>query len=188
LSLQAQPVRLFRPRFGGAFSLQDGFGTKKPLRIGIVGYGTGGQAAALLLARDGHRVEVFEQAPQLGPVGAGFLLQPTGLAVLWQLGLLDETLRHGARVGRLFGETREGRAVMDMRYRDLDRRLFGLGMQRGALFALLDTAWQEARNVHCGRRIVGIDAEAGVLHDEHGRGAWRVRSVGHRGWCGLAIA
>jgi FAD-dependent urate hydroxylase len=141
---------------------------KKPLRIGIVGYGTGGQATALLLARDGHRVEVFEQAPKLGPVGAGFLLQPTGLAVLWQLGLLDETLRHGARVGRLFGETREGRAVMDMRYRDLDPRMFGLGMQRGALFSLLDTAWQEARNVRCGRRIVGMNAETGVLHDEHG--------------------
>ena len=58
---------------------------KKPLRIGIVGYGTGGQAASLLLARDGHRVEVFEQAPHLGPVGAGFLLQPTGLAFLWHV-------------------------------------------------------------------------------------------------------
>jgi|GEM_PF-6961968 len=34
-------------------------------------------------------VEVFERAPVLGPVGAGFLLQPTGLAVLWELGLLD---------------------------------------------------------------------------------------------------
>ena len=141
---------------------------KQPLRIGIVGYGTGGQAAALLLARDGHHVDVFEQAPELGPMGAGFLLQPTGMAVLWQLGLLDAALRHGARVGRLFGETREGRAVMDMRYRDLDQRLFGLGMQRGALFTLLDAAWQEGRNVHCGRRIVSVDAERGVLRDEQG--------------------
>jgi len=144
----------------------------KPLRIGIVGYGTGGQACALLLARDGHRVEVFEQAPVLGPVGAGFLLQPTGLEVLWRLGLLDAVLRHGARIGRLFGETREGRAVMDMRYRDLDARLFGLGMQRGALFALLDAAWRENRNVHCGRRVVSVDTARGVIRDaggdEHG--------------------
>jgi 2-polyprenyl-6-methoxyphenol hydroxylase-like FAD-dependent oxidoreductase len=41
-------------------------------------------------------------------------------------------------------------------------------LQRGALFALLDAAWQEARNMHCGRRIVGMDVEAGVLRDEHG--------------------
>lgn len=140
----------------------------RTLRIGIVGYGTGGQAAALLLARDGHRVEVFEQAPQPGPVGAGFLLQPTGMAVLWELGLLDAALAHGARIDRLFGETRGGRAVMDMRYRELDRRMFGLGMQRGALFAVLDAAWQEGRSLRCGRRIERIDAMRGTLVDASG--------------------
>ncbi|MFC3551270.1 FAD-dependent oxidoreductase [Lysobacter cavernae] len=138
------------------------------LRIGIVGYGTAGQAAALLLSRDGHRVEVFERAPVLGPVGAGFLLQPTGLAVLWELGLLEAALAHGACIGRLYGETALGRAVMDMRYRELDARLFGLGMQRGALFGLLDAAWQDGRNIHCGRRIVAVDSERGLLRDEHG--------------------
>lgn len=138
------------------------------LRIGIVGYGTAGQAAALLLTRDGHAVEVFERAPVLGPVGAGFLLQPTGLAVLWELGLLDQALVHGARIDRLFGETAGGRPVMDMRYRDLDMRLFGLGMQRGALFGLLDAAWQEGRVIHCGRRIVDVDVQRGVLRDDAG--------------------
>ncbi|GAA5079440.1 FAD-dependent oxidoreductase [Lysobacter panacisoli] len=140
----------------------------KPLRIGIVGYGTAGQAAALLLTRDGHEVDVFERAPVLGPVGAGFLLQPTGLSVLWELGLLDAALSHGARIGRLLGETVQGRAVMDMRYADLDARLFGLGMQRGALFGLLDAAWREGRRVHCGRRIVGIDPDNATMRDEHG--------------------
>jgi 2-polyprenyl-6-methoxyphenol hydroxylase-like FAD-dependent oxidoreductase len=138
------------------------------LRIGIVGYGSGGQAAALLLSRDGHRVEVFERAPVLGPVGAGFLLQPTGLSVLWELGLLDAALAHGARVRRLHGETVAGRAVMDMRYRELHRRYFGLGLQRGALFALLDEAWQEGRRVHCGRNIVAVDHERGLLRDADG--------------------
>lgn len=137
------------------------------LRIAIVGYGTAGQAAALLLTRDGHQVEVFERAPVLGPAGAGFLLQPTGLSVLWELGLLDTVLAHGARVGRLFGETAGGRPVMDMRYRELDERLFGLGMQRGALFALLDAAWQDGRRIRCGRRIVEVDIERGTLRDEH---------------------
>ncbi|BDU17211.1 FAD-dependent oxidoreductase [Lysobacter auxotrophicus] len=138
------------------------------LRIGIVGYGTAGQAAALLLTREGHQVEVFERAPVLGPVGAGFLLQPTGLAVLWELGLLDDALAHGARIGRLFGESIAGRAVMDMRYRELDPGLFGLGMQRGALFGLLDVAWRDGRRVHCGRRIVEVDTARGVLRDEQG--------------------
>ena len=138
------------------------------MRIAIIGYGTGGQAAAVALSREGHRVEVFEQAPAPGPVGAGFLLQPTGLSALWRMGLLDDVLRHGAPIERLFGESHRGHAVMDMRYRDLDARLFGVGVQRGALFALLDAAWTEQRALHAGRRIVAIDPDAGTVRDEAG--------------------
>ena len=43
------------------------------LKIAIVGYGTAGQALAILLSRDGHQVEVFERAAEPGPEGAGFL-------------------------------------------------------------------------------------------------------------------
>lgn len=138
------------------------------LHIAIVGYGTAGQACAALLARDGHSCTVFERAPTLGPVGAGLLLQPTGLEVLWRLGLFDAALRHGAVVRRLHGQNERGRAVMDMRYAELDPRLFGLGMQRGALFSLLREAWSGAASVQCGRRIVSVDAETGHVEDEHG--------------------
>ncbi|HZP65971.1 MAG TPA: NAD(P)/FAD-dependent oxidoreductase [Rudaea sp.] len=139
------------------------------LAIAIVGYGTAGQAAAILLAQDGHRVEVFERAPELGPVGAGLLLQPTGLSVLWRMGLLDAALAHGVRVMRLFGDTPSGRTVMDMRYSGLDARLFGLGMQRGALFSILADAWSGAKSVHCGTRIVAVDESGRRLRDETGR-------------------
>ena len=139
------------------------------LSIAIVGYGTAGQAAAIALSRDGHRIEVFEQAEQLGPVGAGFLLQPVGLHVLWEMGLLDRALEHGARIDRLFGDNADGRAVMDMRYAGLDTRLFGLGMQRGALFSLLAQAWPGAEAVHRGHRIVAIDAGGRRLRDAPGR-------------------
>jgi FAD-dependent urate hydroxylase len=138
-------------------------------RIAIVGYGSAGQALALLLGADGHRIEVFERAPAPGPVGAGFLLQPTGLRVLWELGLMDAALAHGAPIGRLYGETPAGRAVMDMRYRELHPALFGLGMQRGALFELMDAAWREARTLHAGCEIVAVDCERGVLRDADGR-------------------
>ncbi len=137
-------------------------------RIAIIGYGSAGQAAALLLAADEHQVDVFERVPVPGPVGAGFLLQPTGLAVLHQMGLLDQVLAHGARIDRLVGETNAGRPVMDMRYRELDERLFGLGLQRGALFSILDTAWQRGRSLRCGLPIVDIDAATGMLTDADG--------------------
>jgi 2-polyprenyl-6-methoxyphenol hydroxylase-like FAD-dependent oxidoreductase len=56
-----------------------------------------------------------------------------------------------------------------MRYGELDQRLFGLGMQRGALFSLLDAAWREGRSVHCGTDIVDIDPEGGSLTGADGR-------------------
>jgi len=141
----------------------------KRLRVAVVGYGTAGQATAVLLSRDGHEVEVFERTQTLGPVGAGFLLQPVGQRVLWELGLLGPALQHGAVISSLYGETASGRPVMDMRYAELDHRLFGLGLQRGALFSILDTAWTDGRTLHCGRRIVEVDAVRGALVDDAGR-------------------
>ncbi|MGQ0801064.1 MAG: FAD-dependent oxidoreductase [Pseudomarimonas sp.] len=141
----------------------------KHLHIAMVGYGTAGQTAALALSRDGHRVEVFERAPEPGPVGAGFLLQPTGLQALWQLDLLDEALLHGRQVHRLFGDLPNKRGVMDMRYDGLDARLFGLGMQRGALFELLRAAWNGGDALHSGCPIASVDSGRGVLTEESGR-------------------
>lgn len=138
------------------------------LDIAIVGYGSGGQAAALALSRDGHRVEVFEQADELRPVGAGFLLQPTGLSVLWQLGLLGPLLAHGRRIRRLHGENERGRLVMDMAYAGLDDRLFGLGLQRAALFEVLRDAWEGSAGVRLGARIVDVEAQGRELVDAGG--------------------
>jgi 2-polyprenyl-6-methoxyphenol hydroxylase-like FAD-dependent oxidoreductase len=136
--------------------------------VAIVGYGTAGQTAAILLARDGHRVDVYEQTAEPGPVGAGVLLQPVGLQVLWELGILDAALEFGQRVGRLYGTTRSGRAVMDMRYAHLDPRLCGLGMQRGALFSLLVAAVPSEVTVHCGIRIEALEADGRHVGDACG--------------------
>lgn len=141
----------------------------RTLNIAIVGYGSAGQTLAIALARDEHRVQVFEQTTKPGPVGAGFLLQPTGLAALWSLGLLDAALQQGLPIYRLHGENAQGRVVMDMRYGDLDQRLFGLGLQRGALFELLDAARPPQVTLHAGRRIEAADADSGWLRDASGR-------------------
>ncbi|MET0129293.1 MAG: NAD(P)/FAD-dependent oxidoreductase, partial [Stenotrophomonas chelatiphaga] len=139
------------------------------MRIAVIGYGTAGQALAILLSRDEHRVDIFERAPRPGPVGAGFLLQPSGLQVLWQMGLLDAVRAHAAPVHRLHGDTPCGRAVMDMGYDGLDARLHGLGMQRGALFQLLDQARDGLGQLHAGVTIASVDHERGLLHDGEGR-------------------
>lgn len=138
------------------------------LDIAIVGYGTAGQAAARLLAAQGHRLELFERAPQPRPVGAGLLLQPTGLCVLAELGLLDAALDCGEPIHTLLGETITGRRVIDMAYADLGAGWFGLGLQRGALFELLRAPALEAR-LCSGSGIVAVDTQRGELTDDAGR-------------------
>jgi 2-polyprenyl-6-methoxyphenol hydroxylase-like FAD-dependent oxidoreductase len=138
------------------------------LDVAIVGYGTAGQAVARLLQRQGHRLEVFERAPQPRPVGAGLLLQPTGLCVLAELGLLDAALDCGEPIRQLFGETVQGRRVIDMDYVGLGVGWSGLGIQRGALFELLRDATLE-RHLRSGTGIASVDAQRGELRDESGQ-------------------
>lgn len=57
------------------------------MRVAVVGAGIGGVAAALALARRGAEVVLFEQAAELGEVGAGLQIGPNGVAVLAALGL-----------------------------------------------------------------------------------------------------
>lgn len=139
-----------------------------PLRIAVVGCGTAGPAAALLLARAGHDVEVIERVPDPSPVGAGLLLQPTGMAVLRELGLLDEIERRGARVERLHGETDRGRVVMDLAYADLRPGLHGLGLHRGALFealfeALFGALAEKRVPVRTGVDVARVEGDPPVL-------------------------
>ena len=107
------------------------------MRVAIVGCGTAGAAAAVMLHDLGHEVQVYERFESLEPVGAGILLQPTGMAVLRSLGLLEQVLARGARVERLHGVTVRGRVVLDMAYGDWRRGLFGLGIHRHILFSAL---------------------------------------------------
>ena len=62
------------------------------MRILIVGAGIGGLTASLALLRDGHEVEVYEQAPRLAELGAGVQISANGSRVLFALGL-EDTLR-----------------------------------------------------------------------------------------------
>ena len=139
------------------------------LRVAIVGYGTAGQAAAILLHGQGHALTVFEQATAPGPIGAGFLLQPTGLAVLARLGLHEQVLQRGQRIDRLHGCNHRGRSVMDMRYADHAKDCFGLGLTRGSLFTVLRDAYAGASAILTGTCIDHVSSDGWHLIDSEGR-------------------
>jgi 2-polyprenyl-6-methoxyphenol hydroxylase-like FAD-dependent oxidoreductase len=153
------------------------------LRIGVVGAGTGGAAAAILLARAGHDVALFERVATPGPVGAGITLQPTGQVVLARLGLLDAIAARATRIDGLLCCRPDGRAVVDLRYADLDPALHGLGLHRGVLFeALFAAARAEPRvAVHGGVAIASTTLDGG--------GRWLVgRDAARHGPFDLVVA
>lgn len=58
--------------------------------IAIIGGGIGGLASAILLSKKGYQVTIYDKAKSPQPVGAGFLLQPSGQAILQEIGVTDK--------------------------------------------------------------------------------------------------
>lgn len=145
----------------------------KAQRIAIIGAGTAGLASAVLLSGQGHEITLFEQAARLENVGAGLLLQPSGLLVLRHLGVLDHAVALGAPVHALQGQLADGRLLVDHHYRDLNVDDFGLGMHRAALCDVLVNAlpqdrihWRFAHTVHA----LTEQPDAVLLSVQHGDG------------------
>ncbi|HWB44278.1 MAG TPA: NAD(P)/FAD-dependent oxidoreductase [Hyphomicrobiaceae bacterium] len=108
-----------------------------PLKIAIAGAGTAGLAAAAFLTRDGHDVRLIEKFEAPRPLGAGLMLQPTGLACLACLGLDQSAIARGQAIAGIRGTTVRGAKIFDVGYRELGPHLFGVGIHRGTLFRLL---------------------------------------------------
>jgi len=132
----------------------------RALSIGIIGCGTAGGAAAIFLARAGHHVTVYEAVDDPEAIGAGIIVQPTGMQVLSRLGVLPRVLSRGARLDSLRCVTTEGRKVVDIAYADVHADLYGLGMHRGVLFrALFEEAAAAGADIRCGVKIDSFDRE-----------------------------
>jgi salicylate hydroxylase len=185
--------------------------------IAVVGGGIAGLAAALALARRGARVEVFEQAPALGEVGAGLQVSPNGVAVLEALGL-GETVaalasrpeavelvdhRRGRLVARLpLGRTielRHGRPFWQLHRADLLAALAaaaaaaGVELRLGTAVAAVEAGGGGAARL---RLADGATAEAALVVAADGvRSGLRAaldpapaRFAGHVAWRGLVPA
>ncbi len=128
-------------------------------RVAIVGAGFAGLASATLLARAGHQVTVFEKFAQPQSIGAGILVQPTGLAAMRALGIADEVLAHGAKVDWLYGVNPRGRRVIDIRYAHWQAGSYGLGLHRGVLFnALWNAATLAGVQISTGHEVTQLSA------------------------------
>jgi len=67
------------------------------MKVLIAGAGLGGLTAAACLMQRGHTVRVFEQAPELGEVGAGIQLSANAVKVMDSIGLRRQLERAAVR-------------------------------------------------------------------------------------------
>jgi len=118
----------------------------------ISGAGIAGLASALFIARAGYRVEVFEKAKKLDPVGSGLQLTPNAMHVLAELGL-DRLIKSvaNAPVGiEIFNGT-SGKKITDIRLGNVVSQKYGqpyLVIHRADLQEVLFNACNSEPDIH----------------------------------------
>jgi len=130
------------------------------LSIAIVGAGIGGMAAAATLRQIGAKVDVYEQAPQFGRVGAGIQMMPNSMKVLRKIGV-EEKLRSTAfqTYSHLNREWDTGKIMREL---PMPEGLFGapyLCMHRADLHDALAEA-VPAEIVHFNKKLAGLEPHA----------------------------
>lgn len=127
-------------------------------RIVIVGAGLGGLAAAVGLRQRGFDVQVYEQAPQLGEIGAGINITPNGAKVLQAFGLGAQARRAGNIAPELTScDMSTDARLFAFAWREYENRYGQPQYQfhRADLLALFQNALPESI-IHLGRRCVGV--------------------------------
>jgi salicylate hydroxylase len=132
----------------------------KPLRAAIVGGGIGGLAAACSLMRRGIDVTVFEQAAQLGEVGAGVFIYPNSLRQLERMGLREALAAVGAKVGAGSEYYRmDGTVVGKVLTHDSSGWNGLYGMHRADLLNTLAATLPKS-SIRPGHRCIGLEQNA----------------------------
>jgi salicylate hydroxylase len=139
--------------------------------VAIVGAGIGGLFAANALVAQGIPVSVYEQAPDIGEVGAGVFLTPNSVRHLERIGLGPAVETWGARVGhesRYFRH--DGAPIAPVQVTDSSGWNATFGMHRADLVEILAGALPVG-TVHTGHRCTGFDQDDSIARLSFANGA-----------------
>lgn len=82
-------------------------------RIAIAGGGIAGLTVAIALQRKGFDVTVYEQAPQIKPLGAGLALAANAVKALIEIGVGDDVLRAGKVIKAMYIKDEKGNVLTE---------------------------------------------------------------------------
>ena len=151
--------------------------TSADLPVLVAGGGIGGLAAALALVRRGFSVQVFEQAPEIGEIGAGIQLGPNAFNAFDALGVgekarsravyTDHMVMHDAIDGHRVGLIPTGEA-----FRERFGNPYAVIHRVDVHHALLEGAQETGRvGLQTSTRIERVeqDGESVTVYDQHGK-------------------
>jgi len=143
--------------------------TSRPsLDVAVVGGGIGGLTTAVALVRKGIDVTVYEQAPELLPVGASLALGPNATRLLGALGLMEPVRRVGSAADAVeLLRWSDGTVLLHTELGPQAEAHFGapaLDFHRADLHRVLIEALPEG-TIRLGTQITGVeqDADGAVL-------------------------
>lgn len=146
-------------------------------RVIVVGGGIGGLTCALALSRAGHSVQLYEQAPAFGEIGAGIMLTPNATLVLQHLGLAEPLDRRGMRPPASRYRRYDDAALMgDAPLADVMESTHGAPWLHIHRSDLLDALLAAVRNqggtdLYAGRRATGCALDGGSVRVHFDNGA-----------------
>lgn len=142
--------------------------TSKP-HVLIAGAGIGGLTAALALLKAGIDVDIYEQAPELREIGAGFQMSANGTRVLYHLGMGDAIDRIAWQPsGKEIRVWNTGQTwkLFDLGAESVERYGYPyLMFHRGDLhLALADAVRAEKPDaIHLGAEVIDCDQDGGTV-------------------------
>ncbi|KAJ5673977.1 hypothetical protein N7462_009416 [Penicillium macrosclerotiorum] len=143
------------------------------LKVIVVGAGLGGLATAIALARSGHTITIYEQAQELGEVGAGIQIPSNSARLLSRLGLdpyLEKYVTEPETIS--FRRWESGKVIGLTKLMPNFRELFGAPyyvIHRANFHAALhQRALELGVTVKLASRVVNYDPQGPILTLEDG--------------------
>jgi 2-polyprenyl-6-methoxyphenol hydroxylase-like FAD-dependent oxidoreductase len=135
---------------------------REQVDVAVVGAGFGGLGVALACAKAGLSVTVLERRPELAPEGVALVLQPNGLAVLEELGVIDQVLAVGQRLSTVRQCDSTGRVRAMASYRELRHpHPYLVVIERSSLISVLAGRLPRGATLHTGCAVNGLEREDG---------------------------
>ena len=159
------------------------------LPVLVAGGGIGGLAAALALVRQGFQVKVFEQAPEIGEIGAGIQLGPNAFHAFDALGVGDKARSRSVFTDYMvmhdaIDEYQVGKIPTDENFRKRFGNPYAVIHRVDVHLSLLEGAQETGKvEFQTSTRIERVeqDEEGVTVYDQHGKAYRGVALIGADG-------